>query len=72
MILLISVAREMPELDGGAGAVAGVVLERALDVLALEVLEAERRVTPVADAGTRAELTRQMLDAHRRPTRGPG
>src|SRR5215207_9059030 len=55
-----------PELDGGPGAVAGVVLEGALDVLALEVLEAERRVPPVADAGPGAELAGQMLDAHRR------
>src|SRR5580765_21555 len=54
------------ELDGGPGAVAGVVLERPLDVLALEVLEAERRVAPVADAGSGAELARQVLHAHRR------
>src|SRR5256885_13317057 len=40
-----------PELDGRAGAVAGVVLEGALDVLALEVLQAHRRGPPVADPG---------------------
>src|SRR5882724_950374 len=54
------------ELDGGPGAVAGVVLERPLDVLALEVLEAERRVPPVADAGPGPELARQVLHAHGR------
>src|SRR5829696_675133 len=53
-----------PELDRRAGAVTRVVLERALDVLALEVVEAERRVPAVADARTGAEFSRQMLDAH--------
>src|SRR3954468_7690407 len=55
-----------PELDGGAGPVAGVVLEGTLDMLALEILEAERRVPPVADPGPGAELAGQVLDAHSR------
>src|SRR6476661_574371 len=54
------------QLDRGAGPIAGVVLEGALDVLALEILEAQRRVASVADAGSRPELARQVLDAHRR------
>src|SRR6185437_2626203 len=52
--------------DRGPGAITGVVLEGALDVLALEVFEAERRVAPVADAGPGPELTGQVLHAHRR------
>src|SRR5690349_9531079 len=55
------------ELGGGAGAVAAVVPERALDVLPLELVEGKRRVPPVADAGPRAELTREVLHAELRP-----
>src|SRR5207244_13240214 len=42
------------QLDGRAGAVAGMVHEGALDVLALEVFEAARRMPPVADTGAGA------------------
>src|SRR4051794_5149911 len=54
------------ELGGGAGAVALMVLQGALDVLALEIVEAERRVPAVADAGTRAEFAGEVLDVDRR------
>src|SRR5258705_8466407 len=54
------------ELGRRAGAVADVVFKRPLDVLALEIVEAERRMPPVADAGPGAELAGEMLDTHLR------
>src|SRR3954453_5729101 len=53
-----------PELDRRPGPVAGVVLEGSLDVLPLEVFEAQRRVAAVPDAGAGAKLAGQVLDAH--------
>src|SRR4051794_34254743 len=52
------------KLDSGAGPVACMVLEGALDVLALEVFETERRVPPVSYSWPSPELSWQMLHAH--------
>src|SRR3954464_6256901 len=54
------------KLDSGAGPVARVVLEGALDVLALEVFQTERRMPPVSYSWPSAELSRQMLHTHDR------
>src|ERR1041385_4049876 len=50
------------ELVGGAGAVALVVREGALDVLALEVVEGEGHVAPLPLPAPRAELAREVVD----------
>src|SRR6188508_2109412 len=53
------------ELVGGAGAVAGVVLEGPLDVLPLEVVEAQGDVLPFPAPAPRLELIGEVLDRHR-------
>src|SRR5215218_3962608 len=52
------------ELDRGACAVACVMLERPLDVLALEIFQAERCMAAVSDSRTGPELTGKMLHTH--------
>src|SRR5689334_15729030 len=50
-----------PELDGGPGSVSGVMFQGTLDVLALEIFQAEGSVPPIADSGSGPELSRQVL-----------
>src|SRR4051794_4715359 len=51
------------KLDSCSGPIPSVVLQRALDVLALEIFQAQRSVAAVAHAGSGPELTGQVLDA---------
>jgi hypothetical protein len=46
------------ELDRCAGSIAGMMLESALDMLAFQVFQAQRGVSPIPDAGAGPELTR--------------
>src|SRR4051812_42817336 len=50
------------QLDGSTRPITGMVLQRTLDVLPLEIFQAERRVAPVADARTSPELPGEMLN----------